>query len=83
MASPRRPGGYVDRCALARAVVMNERITRRMRAILAEGRAISYERVLELVTHVGLDLAEQRSELARMERIRKGTDDGMAGEQAQ
>ena len=79
MASPRRPGGYVDRRALARAVTMNERITRRMRAILAEGRAISYERVLELVTLVGLDLAEQRSELARMEGIRKGSDDGMAG----
>lgn len=73
MSDKPKPGGRIDRAALARTTRLNRRITGQMRELTDRG--LDYSRVLELVHLIGLDLAEQRDALAEMESIRRGTYD--------
>lgn len=66
-----RPGGYLDRSALARAVSSHRALVEVVETLIDEEQ-MSRLRLAQLLQRAGLHLAIQRDALADMEAIRRG-----------
>jgi len=66
-----KPRGYVDNQCLARAQRANRRIVGHVQRIVDQGDRMSVQRLLNTLTRIALDLADQSDALAEMERIRR------------
>ena len=71
MSDKPKPGGYIDRAALARAVRGNRSMAVVLEELIAAD-GMSRLRRAQLHQRLGLVLAQQRDALAEMEEIRRG-----------
>jgi len=65
-----RPGGYLDRAALARARSANTQLRERLKGLVDRWDKLGSAARLWMLAQAGLLLAEQGEALAEMERIR-------------
>ena len=68
-----KPGGYIDRAALARAKTGVDEIGADLRRLIEEGHRMSEQRRLVVLGRMATRLASYRDALAVMEAIRAGT----------
>lgn len=67
-----KPGGSIDRAALARAVTGNRAMAQVLAVLIEQGDQMSRLRRAQLLQRAALYLAQQRDALAEMEAIRRG-----------
>ena len=70
MGSKPKPGGYLDRSHLARAIRLNGEMTGPLRRLVREGGRLSQMELLALLAQLGVMLTEQAHALMEMDRIR-------------